>query len=112
MSHSLTDLDSDDLRSVVEHVFLPPKLPQAAPEGEAERGTNVALCHILIHAAEAFRQDLSSSQKLVWDRMLKMMEYISRAASAPLVEAELGDILKHLHVDGGLDLAPSCRMPA
>jgi hypothetical protein len=62
MSLSLTDLDSDGLRSVVEHVFLPPELPQEAPEGDAERGTNVALCHILMHAAAAFRQYLSPSR--------------------------------------------------
>ena len=71
----------------------------------------MALCHILIDAAEAFHQDLSSSQKPVWDSMLKMMEYIRRAASAPLVEAELEDISKHLHVDGGLELASACRIP-
>lgn len=111
MSLSLTDLDSDVLLSVVEHVFLPPKLPQAAPEKDAECRTNVALCHILIHAAEAFRQDLSPSHKFLWDRMLKMIKYICRAAKAPLVQAELEDVLKKLHVDGGLDLAPACRMP-
>ena len=48
MSLFSADIDSEVLRSVVEHVFLPPKLPQA----DAERGTNMALCHILIDAAE------------------------------------------------------------
>ncbi|KAH9050298.1 hypothetical protein EDB84DRAFT_1585162 [Lactarius hengduanensis] len=49
---SLIDIDSGVLRSVVEH----------APAGEAEVRTNVALCHILIHAAAAFHQYLPSSQ--------------------------------------------------
>lgn len=102
MSLSLADLDSEVLRSVVEHVFLPPKLPQEAPDMDAERGTNVALCHILIHAAAAFRQYLSPSQWLVWDRMPKMMDSIYRAANAPLVDAELEGVLTDLAVDGGL----------
>ncbi|KAF8259222.1 hypothetical protein EI94DRAFT_1813682 [Lactarius quietus] len=89
MSLLPTDIDSDVLLSVVEHVFLPPKLPQESPGEDAERESNVVLCHILIHAATAFLQYLSPSQELVWARMLKMMAFIDRAASAPLVEEEL-----------------------
>ena len=102
MSLSLTDLDSDILRSIVEHVFLPPKLPQVAPKGDLERGTNVELCHILINAATAFRQYLPPSQKLVWDRMPKMMDSIYQAANAPLVEAKLEEVLTGLAVNGWL----------
>ncbi|KAH9013669.1 hypothetical protein EDB84DRAFT_1671224 [Lactarius hengduanensis] len=98
MSLSLTDIDSDALRSIVEHVFLPPKLPQKSPEEEAERGTNMALCHILIHAAAAFRPYLPPSQELVWTRMQKMMRYIHRSARAPLTEAQLQGILSDLAV--------------
>jgi hypothetical protein len=101
MSLSLTDLDYDVLRSVVEHVFLPPKLPQEAPKEDAERGTNVALCHILIHAAAAFRQYLSPSQELVWAQMQKMMKSIYQVANAPLAEAELEGVLADLAVDSG-----------
>ena len=110
MSLSLTDIDSDVLLSVVEHVFLPPKLPKQAPEEHAERKLNVALCHILIHVAAAFRRYLPPSGELVWNRMLKMMGFISRAASAPLVEAELQGALLDLHVGGGLELPPACRI--
>lgn len=110
MSHSLTDINSEILLSVVEHIFLSPKLPQEAPEENAERKLNVALCHILIHAAAAFRRYLPSSGELVWDRMQKMMGFISRAASAPLVEAELEGALSGLRVGGGLELSPACRM--
>lgn len=110
MSLSLTNIDSDILRSVVEHVFLPPKLPQVAAEGDAERGMNVALCHMLINAAAAFRQYLSPSQKLVWDRMPRMMNSVYRSANAPLVEAELEEVLTGLAVNGGLGLLLALRM--
>ncbi|KAI9453949.1 hypothetical protein BJY52DRAFT_1427406 [Lactarius psammicola] len=68
------DLNSEVLLSVVDHVFLPPKLPQQAPTEEAERRTNVALCHTLIQAARAFSQCLSPFQQLSWDHMIGMME--------------------------------------
>ena len=109
--HSIADLDSDDLRSVIEHVFLPPNLPHVAQRKEAERGTNVALCHILKDAAAAFRQ-YYSSQELVWARMEKMIEYIRRAASSPLAEANLEDVLAGLDVNGGLKLPLACHMTA
>ncbi|KAH9035653.1 hypothetical protein EDB85DRAFT_1889231 [Lactarius pseudohatsudake] len=95
---SLIDIDSGVLHSVVEHVFLPPKLPQEALAGEAEVRTNVALCHILVHAAAAFHQYLPSSKEPVWTRMQKMMGSIYRTARAPLVEAELEGALADLAV--------------
>ena len=103
MSNSFTDIDFSVLCSVVEHVCLPPKLPQKAPEEEAERRTNEALCRILVHAAEAFRQYLSPSQELVWARMQKMMESIHRTARAPLVETELKGVLSDLVAGGELE---------
>jgi hypothetical protein len=108
--HSLADLDSDDLRSVVEHVFLPPNLPHVAQHEEVERQTNVALCHILKDRAAAFRQYVSPSQELVWARMERMIEYIRRAANSPLAEANLADVLAGLVVGGGLELPLACRM--
>jgi hypothetical protein len=110
MSLSLTDLESYDLHSVVEHVFLPPKLPQEAQSDDAERGTNVALCRLLIDAAAAFRQYLSPSQELVWASMENMIEYILRAASSPLPEANLAGILAELDINGELELPLACRM--
>ncbi len=100
MSLRITDIDSDVLLSVVEHVFLPPKLPQEAPTEEAERETNVALCHILIQAARAFSQGLSPLRQSLWARMIKMMGSIYRTARAPLVEAELAGALSGLAMGG------------
>ncbi|KAH8997132.1 hypothetical protein EDB86DRAFT_3043676 [Lactarius hatsudake] len=96
MSLRLNDIDSDVLLSVVEHVFLPPKLPQEAPTEEAERETNVALCHILIQAARTFSQGLSPLRQSFWARMIKMIGSIYWAARAPLVEAELTGALSGL----------------
>ena len=105
MSLRITDIDSEVLLSVVEHVFLPPKLPQEAPTEEAERRTNVALCLILIEAARAFSQGLLPFQKSLWAQMIKMMGSIHQAARAPLAEAELAGALSRLAIGGGLEFA-------
>ena len=97
-------IDSDVLLSVVEHVFLPPKLPQEAPTEEAERGTHMALCHILIQAGRVFSKGLSPLRRPLWARMIKMIGVIGRAASAPLVEGELTEALSDLVMGGGLEL--------
>ncbi|KAH9028432.1 hypothetical protein EDB83DRAFT_2526323 [Lactarius deliciosus] len=91
-----TDIHTDILLSVIEHIFLPPKLPQEAPTEEAEREINVALCHILIQAARTFSQGLPPLRQSLWARMIKMMGSIYRAARVPLAEAELAGALSGL----------------
>ncbi|KAH8997134.1 hypothetical protein EDB86DRAFT_928074 [Lactarius hatsudake] len=90
------EIHSDVLLSVIEHIFLPPKLPQEAPTEEAECEINVALCHILIEAARTFSQGLPPLQRSLWARMIKMMGSIYRAARVPLVEAEVAGALSGL----------------
>jgi len=101
----MTDIDSGVLLSVVNHVFLPPKLPQEAPTEEAERAGNVALCyvlcHVLIQAARAFSQDLSPLRQSLWARMIKMMRNIHWAVKSSLVQAELQGVLSDLAMGGG-----------
>ena len=106
MSHNIPDIDSDDLLSVVQHVFLPPELPQRARTGYAERATNVALCHILIEAAQAFSEGLAESplRQSLWARMIKMLRSIYSAAKSPLGEVELKGTLSGLVIEGGLEL--------
>src|SRR6266404_7158750 len=105
MSHQIPDIDSDVLLSVVEHVFLPPKLPQTAQTKDAERATNVALCHILMEAAQAFSDGLSKSplRQSLWARMIKMMSSLYWAAKSPLGEAELKGTLSELVIQGRLE---------
>jgi hypothetical protein len=85
--------DSDILRSVIEHVFMPPKLPQRVRNEETERKTNVALCNSLIEAAQDFLKLLPSSESPLWMHMIKMMELARHAAKAPSKEDDLQRVL-------------------
>ncbi|KAF8260954.1 hypothetical protein EI94DRAFT_1811014 [Lactarius quietus] len=85
------------LLSVINHVFLSPKLPQQGPTEEEERQTNVALCHILIQAARAFSEGLSSSkQQTLWSHMIKAMDTVRWTTEGPLGETELKDSFSRL----------------
>ena len=100
------NLDSYILRSVVEHVFMPPKLPQKHPGEETERKTNVALCNNLIEAARDFLQIIPSSESPVWMSMITMMELARRAANAPFKKVDLQRALSAMALGGTYRVPP------
>jgi len=102
MSHVpvVDDPHSDILRSVIEHVFLPPRLPQAGPSEETEHKTNAALCNSLVEAARDFLQIVHSSQRPLWMHMIKMMELAGRAAKVPFEEGDLQHVFSDMAVGG------------
>lgn len=91
------DPEPDILRSVVYHVFMPPKLPQMDPSEQTEQKSNVALCDSLIGAARDFIENIPSSQRSLWTHMIKMMVLTRRA---PFVEAGLQRTLSNMAIGG------------
>ena len=87
------------LRSVVEHVFMPPKLPQKGPNEQMERETNVALCDNLLKAARAFLPSVTASECPLWNRMIRMIKFATFAATHPFQEA-VQRVLSGLTVGG------------
>jgi len=92
--------NTKSLHSVIEHVFMPPKLPQLYPSEGEEHELNVVLCDSLIKAAQDFLQVLPSSQHPLWMQMIKMMELARRAAEAPLAVVELQRVLLDMAIGG------------
>ena len=95
-------VDSNVLRSVIEHVFMPPELPQTHPGNRTESKTNEALCINLIRAARDFLQGLPPSQYPSLGKMIKMIDLVRRAAKAPFEEVELQRTLSDM-TTGGTD---------
>ena len=93
------DSDSNILRSVIEHVFMPPKLPQEDPGEEIGQETNVALCNNLIEAAQDFLQNHPSQPRL-WTCMVKMMKLVRHAATVPFKEVDLQRTLSRMTIGG------------
>ena len=98
--HTTHHIDSNVLRSVVEHVFIPPKLPQKDPGEQMEQKINVALCGTLIEAAHDFLQHIPSSEHPPWMRIIKMMESVRSAVMIPFKETELRSTLSEMAVGG------------
>jgi hypothetical protein len=94
------DPDPDFLRSVVEHVFMPPKLPQAGPGEHTEQKTNESLCNCLIGAARDFLKFLPSSQRPLWMQMIKMVELARSATTVPFEETDLQRALSNMVLGG------------
>jgi uncharacterized protein Yka (UPF0111/DUF47 family) len=95
-----THFDSHALRSVIEHVFMPPMLPQAHPASRAELKTNEALCSNLINAARDFGGSLPPSKSPLWRKMIKMMELVLRAVRAPFEAVVLQRVLSDMAIGG------------
>jgi hypothetical protein len=100
MSTLIANTDSHILRSIVEHVFMPPKLPQEDPGDQIEQRTSLALCDNLLEAARDFLPDVPSSQSSLWMHMIKMIELAHRAVEVPLDEAGLQHVFSNMAIGG------------
>jgi len=86
--------------SVIEHVFMPPELPQEALDEDTEQKVNVALCDNLIEAAQDFNQIVPPSQSPLWTRMIKTIQLTRRAATASFKEAILQRVFSDMAIGG------------
>jgi len=100
MSILIANSDSHILRSIVEHVFMPPKLPQEDPGDQIARRTNLALCDNLLEAARDFLPDVPTSQSSLWMHMIKMMELAHRAVEVPVDETGLQHVFSNMAIGG------------
>ena len=96
------------LHSIIQHVFLPPKLPQEDPGEDIQQKTNVALCNNLIEAAQKFLQSLPASESPLWIRMIKTLELVRLAATVPFNVADLQRVLSYMIIGGISTLLVLC----
>jgi hypothetical protein len=88
------------LLPVIQHVFLPPKLPYRHASKRRDRKINVELCNSLIEAAQNFLKILPSSESPLWMHMIKMIEMARCVAKAPLKKANLQRMLSNMAIGG------------
>src|ERR1700741_4568071 len=100
--------NSNTLHSVINHVFMPPRLPQMYSGKRKERKMNIALCNILIETAQDFAQFVPRSESALWMHMIKMLDFARRAAKVSLSEADLHRSLSDMVVGGTSTYFPYC----
>jgi hypothetical protein len=100
MSILAPSFDHKTFRSVIDHVFMPPLLPQSYPDRQEERKMNVALCDSIINAAQDFLEFLPPSETPLWMRMIKMIELTRRSETAPFTKVDLQRVLSEMVIGG------------
>lgn len=64
----------NELEYAMNHVFLPPKLPQEHDPGPQASLGDIALCRLAYEAAVQFPQYLPASHQTQWDVVIKMLK--------------------------------------
>ena len=65
---------SEDLLYMLNHVFLPPKLPQKDDNDDSGVDRDVTLCHFAYKASHEFATYLSQSQQENWSIVSQMLK--------------------------------------
>ncbi|KAG9125299.1 hypothetical protein FRC07_008195 [Ceratobasidium sp. 392] len=76
------------LLHVVYHVFLPPKLPQAALSEDKQSHVDLRLVHLVLEAVEQYRK-LTLSNVLGWNYMYRMLSHLAEDVWTPLAQDKL-----------------------
>lgn len=72
----------DDLLYILNHVFLPPKLPQEDEGDDARDIHNIALASLVHEAAVDFLSLVSAEYTERWSAIIKMLELFKRYTEA------------------------------
>ncbi|CAL1705838.1 unnamed protein product [Somion occarium] len=87
----------DTFRSVVEHVFFPPKLPQSTASDDEERNIAIELTTLVRQSVEAYRENIvAESERTQWSHIYKMVEQLASTARNTLLTKALSNHLSQM----------------
>lgn len=96
----VASIDSNILEEVVNHVFLPPKLPSNAPDEDNERQINILMLEETYAAARTFRTFLPHNQRAPWTKICRMISWLKQTVKAPLEAKKLSMTLESMEAGG------------
>jgi hypothetical protein len=95
-----TEPNRQQLQYIIDHVFLPPKLPEKHDDDSAE--LQCALAEFVNDSAERCAQFLPPQERVRWVPILQMLKNITiTSKSAALSEFSLENCIKDMQ-DGGM----------
>lgn len=83
----LGDIGPDNLEFIINHVFLPPKLPQATETHTETK--NSTLLKLLQHVAETYYQNTTGSESLQWTPIIQMLTTLCSLENGSSLPTEL-----------------------
>ncbi|KAK5994206.1 hypothetical protein PT974_07649 [Cladobotryum mycophilum] len=103
ISISIPNLSRREIQYIVEHIVLPPMLPQSGddPYGASNES---ALLETILNALEAFRSNVGKNDKIAIDTAIGMIQRLRavRDVDGFATELSLQDALKDFEKNGGL----------
>ncbi|KAF8600766.1 hypothetical protein BDV93DRAFT_587563 [Ceratobasidium sp. AG-I] len=78
----------DIFYDAVHHVFLPPELPQQAPQDDAQRLIDLELVDLVRQSVEAYKKTDSTAHEQ-WSRMSQMLSHLASTIDVPLATNRL-----------------------
>ena len=91
---------SQMLLNAIENVFLPPKVPQKAPDEKIERQFNGYLANAVDEAIQKYEELLPTQQPSQWTHIHEMISHVATTALTPLYEIQLAQDLGGMSVGG------------
>lgn len=92
--------ENQDFISLIQHVFLPPELPQKAPDQDAECRVNILLSRTVLESAESYMTELSEEEKEQWFPVISMLKQILLTSETPLTKSTLFNDFSRMEVNG------------
>lgn len=80
------DIDPGHLKFIINHVFLPPKLPQQSDEGTGAK--NATFLKLIRHVAEVYHQNMTGSENLQWVPIVQMLNTLCLLENGSSLPAE------------------------
>lgn len=98
MASLQTNVSREELRYIVNHVVLPPELPQEDDSSVSYDDVLLRLVHI---TAVSFASQLSADDARLWEPIKKMLaQWIEIAQNGSIDDTTLDQALKHIGVGG------------
>jgi hypothetical protein len=92
-------LPPDILQAAVEHIALPPKLPQEAPDGSRGADIESAICALAVASAHSYASELPEEERPFWTRIEKTLDALQGFVASSLdkrdVLAELQGMVEY-----------------
>jgi hypothetical protein len=93
--------DDETLEEIVDHIVLPPKLPQRALDGDRALAVESGICSLAASCVRRYQKTLSDpSERDFWQRMKRSIDHLRSSTTSSLDEKSLVKLLKEMDLGG------------